>query len=96
MALSDPSKENNPGHYTVDGMAVKRPDGSDLVKLGDDISPQDGEVFLDLTASDSVIVASYDSGTGVVMINVVGSAKMDRIDAETLDKLLSHTLKIGS
>jgi hypothetical protein len=95
MALSDP-KENKPGRYTVDGMAVKRPDDTALVKLGDDISPQSGEQFLDLTERDSVIVASYDTGTGVVMINVVGSTKMDRIDAETLDKLLEDTLTIPS
>jgi len=48
MALSDPTEENNPGYYDVEDMAVTRPDGTELVELGDDFGPEDEE-FIDLS-----------------------------------------------
>lgn len=95
MSISDPPEENNPGHYTVDDMAVIRPDGTELVKLGDDFGPEDSG-FLDLSPGDSVIVAAYDTDAGdALMIEVVGSTAIDRIAAESLDRLLDSALTLG-
>ena len=92
MSISDPPTENNPGHYTVDGIEIVAPTGETVVTLGDSISPIDNS-FLDLQPSDSVIVATYDTSAGdPVMIEVVGSDKMERIAAETLDSLLGARL----
>jgi len=94
MAISDP-EENNPGHYTVDDMAVIRPGGTELVKLGDDFGPEDSD-FLDLSPEDSVIVAAYDTDVGdAVMIEVVGSSAINRIAAESLDRLLDSILTLS-
>jgi len=95
MALSDPTEENKPGHYAVEDMAVTRPDGTELVNLGDDFGPED-EQFLDLSPGDSVIVAAYDTDAGdAVMIKVVGSTELNRIAAESLDRLLDSALTLG-
>jgi len=94
MSLSDPTEENNPGHYTVDGMTVLRSDGTELIKLGDDFGPQDND-FLDLAPGDSLIVASYDTDAGdTLMVEVVGSSKIDRIAAESIDRLLGDSLEL--
>jgi len=94
MATYDPTGENNPGHYAVGDMTVVRPDGTELVSLGDDFGPQD-EAFLDLSPGDSVVVAAYDTDAGdALMIEVVGSEKLDRIAAESFDRLLGETLTL--
>jgi hypothetical protein len=95
MAMSDPPEENNPGRYVVEDMAVIRPDGTELVKLGDGFGPEDSN-FLDLTPGDSVIVAAYDTDAGdALMIEVVGSTAINRIAAESLDRLLGSALVIN-
>jgi len=94
MSLSGPTEENKPGQYGVDGIAATKPDGSEFVKLGDGFNPRDGG-FLDLAPDDSLIVASFDTDAGdPVMIEVVGSDKIDRISAESLDRLLGNTLTL--
>jgi len=94
MSLSDPPTENNTGHYSVDGITAVRPDGSDLVQLGDSFGPTDSP-FFDLSPGDSVIVAEYCPDAGdALMIEVVGSEQMQRIEAATLDRLLGSRLEI--
>ncbi|WP_137685630.1 hypothetical protein [Haloarcula mannanilytica] len=92
MSLSDPPAENNPGQYEVEDMSIVDRNGEEVVALGDSIKPVDGS-FLDLQPSDSIIVATFDTDAGdVLMIEVVGSEKVARIAADCLDDLLGSQL----
>jgi hypothetical protein len=95
MAATGPTPENNPGHYTTEEMSVIRPDGTELLALGDSISPTN-EDFLGLSADETVVVAAFDTDAGdVLMIELVGPADAERIDAESLDRLLDGKLTIS-
>lgn len=94
MAVTGPPPENNPGHYTTEEMSVIRPDGTELVALGDSISPKD-ESFLGLSPDETVVVAAFDTDDGdVLMINLVGPVEAERIAAESLDRLLDTRLEL--
>lgn len=75
-------------------MSVTRPDGTELVTLGDSIGPAE-HGFLGLSPDETVVVSAFDTDAGdVLMIDIVGPADAERIAAETLDRLLHTKLTV--